>query len=101
MNKYAARDIHSMEIEEVADLHDWGPFLYKPTNGELEAIAYLAGRYEVAEVLYDGFDADVRGYITFDPYMVGDALDREGFDRVPMLSDDTALQRLVWTVPHG
>ena len=36
--------------------------------------------------------------MTIDPVAVSEALAADGIDRVPMLSEDTALARLVWLI---
>jgi hypothetical protein len=101
MDRYTSKKIKKMYIEEVADLSSWGTFMYKPTRGELEALDFIGDRYAITEYLLDNLHEDQVGWITIDPILVQDSLSDEGLDRVPMLSEDSSLQRIIWTIGSG
>lgn len=68
---------------------------YMPTDGEIAALAWLKGRYAVADVLWSAL---LEGAITVEPYDVACALRSEGLNTVPCLDDNTALQRIVFCI---
>lgn len=93
------------EVEPVviADHTGYGDMLYFPTEGEISALQFIGRRCLIAEVLHDSMidygppEEQVTAMI-FDPEEVRRALALEGIDRVPMLSDDTTLQAIVWSI---
>lgn len=86
----------AMDITELAELVSEGPFTYHATQSELLALQWLAGRYTVVEVLLEAVQWNEALHI--DPIDVAEALADEGLDRVPCLSEDTALARIVWAI---
>lgn len=85
----------NMPLAKLCDLVAYGEFLYKPTKVELDALECIGHRYQISGLLLACTD---QGYITINPPDVLLALDDDSLDRVPMLSDQTALQRVVWAV---
>lgn len=96
-----SNDVEEADITELADVVSV-PFLYEAEEDELRALEFIGRKYEVIDELlnsyrYDSY-GDFTGQILIDPFQVGIALAAEGLDRVPMLSDDTALQRIIWAI---
>tara|TARA_R100000654_G_scaffold38108_2_gene63796 strand:+ start:259 stop:576 length:318 start_codon:yes stop_codon:yes gene_type:complete len=73
---------------------------YHPTADEVDAIEFIGARYAVSSVLLSGMELqeDDTYRMTICPLDVSEALAADGIDRVPMLSEDTALARLVWLI---
>lgn len=71
---------------------------YHPTASEVRALEFASDRYDITALLIDGLEEQEDGsyLLRFVPWDVYQALEGDGIDRVPMLSDETALQRLVW-----
>lgn len=97
-----SNDVEEADITELADVVSEAPFLYVAEEDELRALEFIGRNYEVINELLDGYRydsyGDFTGHILIDPFQVGIALAAEGLDRVPMLSDDTALQRIIWAI---
>lgn len=101
------QDPDAVEAEVVADITGLGDFLYIPTDGELEWLWFVRGNYEIADVLENMLvelenpdpSSDEQVQVMFvDPMEISMALAREGFDRAPMLSEDTMLQKIIWVI---
>ena len=92
----------AMDITELADLVSSAPFWYRLTEDEAEALPEFGGRYYIIDCLLDAIKndpidiADV--WLLIEPCAVSAALTNDGLDRVPMLSENTALARIVWTI---
>lgn len=72
---------------------------YLLTDEEVGAIEWIGDRYAVASYLHDALYTGMSGsWLDIDPYAVAEALASDGVDRVPCLSEDTALAVLVWTI---
>lgn len=86
-----------MDVTELADLvsEAYEGLAYVPTEGERGALAWIGDRYTVVSVLVDSIDDDT-GVMMINPEAVCIALKSEGVDRVPCLSEDTALALLAW-----
>ena len=76
---------------------------YHPTADEVDALDFIGARYTVSAVLLSWMELqeDDTYRLTIDPMAVSEALAADGVDRVPMLSEDTALARLVWLIGPG
>lgn len=70
---------------------------YRPTTHELQALQVIANNYQIARVIADTYDED-SNTLQLDAPTVALALAKGGHDRVPMLSEDSALQRIVWCI---
>lgn len=92
-----ADSVLDMDVTLLADRVCEGPFTYRPTEDERAALGWVGERYGVVQVLCDAYDEDAN-LLTIDPEDVRDALTADGLDRVPMLAEDTALQRIVWCI---
>ena len=90
-------DVLEMDITELADIVSEGRFCYEPTQEEGRALQWIGRAYHVTDVLLSCDTIDDR-LMLIDPRHVSCALTNDGLDRVPMLSDDTALQRIVWCI---
>lgn len=73
---------------------------YHPTDDEVDALDFIGARYDVSLLLLASMELqkDDTYRMTIDPVAVSEALTADGIDRVPMLSEDTALARLVWLI---
>lgn len=103
--RYSSDDILAMDIEAVAELCEPWPaqWLYTLTEGEAGWLRWAADRYAVATAILDASEEDDNGEITLtidDDLIaeIGEALVDDGTDRASCLSDDTALQRIVWCI---
>jgi hypothetical protein len=85
----------AMPIEKLCDMLAYGEFLFKPTQAEAQALQFIGERYEISSLLLSCIHDE---HIQINPPDVLLALDDDSVDRVPMLSDDTGLQRVVWAV---
>tara|TARA_Y100000593_G_scaffold94790_1_gene196044 strand:- start:457 stop:771 length:315 start_codon:yes stop_codon:yes gene_type:complete len=88
------------DITELADDVSAAPFRYQLTDGERDALAWIGNRYTIAQILADGLQESDEGacYLEINPFDVAEALAADDVDRVPCLSDETALQRIVWAI---
>lgn len=87
------------DAEAIADLSERDRLLYLPTEEEIQALAWLEGRYDSAAAIFDSYDAET-GTIEIpvqDLYQltIGDGGDA---GTIPCLCTNTALARLVWCV---
>lgn len=93
----------SEEIENAEDLYELQdsfassaiPFKYQMTEGELQWLDFVRGRYAIADWIQSNLDNN--GILTFNcPFAMSAALneDSPGWCKAVMLSDETALQRL-------
>ena len=65
---------------------------YRLTDGELDWLDFVGGRYSIADHIEDNM---VEGVYTMDSHGLGEALDETGmFPKAVCLSDDTALQAI-------
>jgi hypothetical protein len=90
-----ADTIRTAPIEWVADLSCRDTVRYAATDDEVAAIRWLGNRYAISAYLLSTLDD---GVFAIDPMDLVDALREDGVDRVPCLSDETSLQRLVWAM---
>lgn len=97
--------ILAMDVETVAFLCEPYPaqWRYQLSEGELGWLDWIGDRYSVAVVIRAALDRpdDGPAVLTVDDDLVmeiGEALADDGADRAPCLSDDTALQRIVWCI---
>ena len=92
-----ADQVLNIDITELADRVSEAPFTYHATADELSALAWIGDRYTVSTVLRDAVDDDTNT-INIDPWDVSEALTADDIDRVPCLSEDTALARIIWAI---
>tara|TARA_R110002020_G_scaffold6340_5_gene26705 strand:- start:303 stop:638 length:336 start_codon:yes stop_codon:yes gene_type:complete len=90
-------DVLEMDTTELADIVGHGRFCYEPTPDEGRALEWIGRAYHVVDVLISCGGIEDR-FMLISPRNVAIALLNDGVDRVPMLSDDTALQRIVWAI---
>lgn len=102
---YSSEQILDMDITELADMATGmsGEWRYTLTDGEAGWLRWAADRYDVAHVIMGEAEEDDPGTVTLTidcntADMIGEALADDGVDRAPCLSDDTALQRIVWCI---
>tara|TARA_R100000353_G_scaffold28972_1_gene24108 strand:- start:66 stop:359 length:294 start_codon:yes stop_codon:yes gene_type:complete len=91
---HTSKAIEAMSIDDLESVIDG--MLYRPTDAEVEALQWIGDRYHVSEHLLSYLDSD--GVLTLSASCIGEALREDGVDRVPCLSDDSQLQRLVWLI---
>lgn len=96
----------SQQILEAEDLYQlqesfcaFGiPFKYQLTEGEIGWLDFVLGKYEIASLIKENIDE--QGIVTFnDRGLLHQALVDDGVwcaSKAPMLSDDTALQKLIF-----
>ena len=90
-----------MDVTELGDLAtETCELVYLLTSEEVQALAWLGDRYSISELLLDHTEEQEDGSVILrvDPFDVSDALDADGVDRVPCLSEDTALARFIWVI---
>ena len=97
---FTSRSILRADASTLADMLDDDMISYLPTLDEVKALVFIGNRYAVSALLLDhmGELPDGAPYIEVAPWQVAEALAEDGVDRVPMLSDETALQRMVWAI---
>jgi hypothetical protein len=90
---YTSEEILGMETEEVCGLFE-GNVTYKLTEGEIEWANFVKGNYSIAEHILE--NANDENIIELDSYEFSKVLDgdNKGAGMAPMLSEDSALQRL-------
>mgnify|MGYP003634298435 CR=1 FL=1 len=91
----------AMDVTDLADeLTEACSVRLTLTDAEVAALRFLGDLYTVSWLLSAGLETDDDGNTstTFSPYDIGEALRDEGIDRVPCLSNDTGLQRVVWAI---
>jgi len=97
---HTSKGIEAMSLDDLETTLEQtvysGGMLYRPTADEIKALQWVGDRYNVSEHLLSYLDSD--GVLTLSASCIGDALREDGVDRVPCLSDDTQLQRLVWMI---
>jgi hypothetical protein len=104
---YTSAEILAMDVTALADiLCESDHFLYRLTEGEAGWFGFVDGRYAIADAIYyarvdmdpieEGTVIDVGGCGGY--AAIRQALTDDGTDRATMLSDDTALQRIVWII---
>ena len=92
------------DITQLADVVSESPFIYFPTNGEVDALNWIGDRYAIASLLFDNLEdsggdwGNIRYQIKIDPMEVKEALSADGVDRVPCLDESTALARIIWAI---
>jgi len=82
-------------IEDLAALSEQGILIYHPTVDEMNALK-IGHRYESVKYLLSVFNDDFT--LTINVVNLSNSLNIEAFEKVPMLSHETALARLAWAV---
>lgn len=76
-----------------------GTFKYLLTPDELDWLKFIGGRYAIADVINDASQATEHGLLwEVDTTDVAKALYDDGVVMAPCLSEDCALQRLIWFI---
>ena len=94
-------EVLAADCTDLADRVSEACFIhYQPTADEVDALDFIGARYDVSLLLLASLrrQEDDTYCLTIDPLDVSEALTADGIDRVPMLSEDTALARLVWLI---
>ena len=97
-------EVLEADITQLADVVSESPFVYFPTNGEVDALDWIGERYAIASLLFDNLEdsgegwGDIRYQIEIDPIKVQEALVADGVDRVPCLDESTALARIIFAI---
>ena len=98
MKIYSSKEI--LEMDELYELQDTFlsggcPFQYEMTDGEIEYLSFVRGRYCIADWIDKNLDGTI---LTFDsPFSLSKAINDDGMpNKAVMLSDDTALQKLIF-----
>lgn len=100
VRSFTSAQILDMDVTALAALFEHGEaIIYESTDAEGGALRFIGHRYEIAHYLIQATDED--GAITIEPHEVQEALASEGLDRVPLLSEDTALARIIWVIGDG
>lgn len=86
--------VNAADVTALAGHVGEGTIRYRLTDAERGALAWIGDRYAVARAIR--LETDNDGIATLDPDVIAACLRVEGLDRVPCLSDATALQRIVW-----
>jgi len=94
---YTSDEILAMGIEQVADLGEQCQIEYKMTEGELGWLDFVMGKYSIADCIADALDDDT-GIVTIDFMDASRAMDADNANcgKATMLSDNTALQRILF-----
>lgn len=101
MYTYTPAEVLDADATDLAcDLSEGGLFRYLPTDAEVQALRWIGHRYGISGVLLDSLSEGDDGahVMTLCPIEITDTLADDGCDRVPCLPDDTALQRIVWSL---
>lgn len=71
------------------------PFQYRLTEGELEWLSFVRGRYSIADYIDNNRNGDILTFAC--PITLSEVIESDGIPhKAVMLSDDTALQRLIF-----
>ena len=92
MKTYTSKEI--LERDDLYDIHEMDNIQYELTEGELNWLYFVRGKYSIADYLLDTLDEN--RVVTLDTLELSQALDDDcqGFGKGVCLSDDTALQKL-------
>lgn len=92
---YTSKEI--LEANDLYELQEEVVIKYEMTGDELQWLDFVKGRYTIADYLLDNLEENT---VTIDASDVSDALDAdcEGCGKAIMLSDDTALQRILFWI---
>ncbi len=93
---YTTGDLESMPIESFERLTEQHRIRYQLTDDESKALDWLGDRYCISRHLLD--ERDHEGILNIGPDLVSWCLHQDGVDRVPCLSEDTQLARLIWFI---
>ena len=100
---YTSKQIQAMNTDELSRTLEYTAYSYgmqyRPTEDEIEALRWLGDRYYLSEYLLaqlDSYGSD--GVLILTASSIGDALREDGVDRIPCMSDDCQLQRIVWMI---
>lgn len=81
-----------LQSEDLYDLQEKDTFKYRMTAGELEWLAFIDGKYSIADYINDNLENDILSIDTWDMSL---ALEDDNMQpKAVMLSDDTALQKI-------
>ena len=71
---------------------------YALTDGEIEWLRFTRHRYAIADHIRDNSQTDEKGNLvyTVDQYGINEALQADGLENVPMLSEDSTLYAICW-----
>ena len=89
--------LDQMPIEQLESITEPGIITYQLTDGELQWLEWIGGRYSIASLLWDSLDSETQA-VTIDTTEINQALFDDGIDRCPCLTDDSQLNRLVWFI---
>ena len=103
MKIYTSDDLAGMDLEEFESITEQCEIRYRLTEGERGWLDWIGDRYSISAYLFsvlsdDDHPTENPGIITINACDVSDALDDDGVDRAPCLSDETQLQRLIWYI---
>lgn len=92
---YTSEEI--LEADELYEIQEKCVIKYEMTEAELQWLDFVKGRYTIADYLLDNLEENT---VSIDALDVSNALDAdcEGFGKAVMLSDDTALQRILFWI---
>jgi hypothetical protein len=102
MKTYTSGDLQLLEIDEFETITEQCEFKYRLTKDELGWLDFIGDRYAISAYFLENttltLDPETNGIALIDILGVSAALDADGVDRAPCLSEDTQLQRLLWFI---
>tara|TARA_Y100000034_G_C6831255_1_gene375215 strand:+ start:115 stop:441 length:327 start_codon:yes stop_codon:yes gene_type:complete len=100
VNNLTSEMVLSADITELADcLCEANSFRYTLTPDERGWLLWIQLRYAISELIVESLESgEFKAPLVFNSNSqdVNDALKEDDVDRVPCLSEDTALARLIW-----
>ena len=93
---YTSGELEAMDIEAFESLTENHIIRYQLTGDESKALDWLGDRYLISKHLLS--ERDHGDVVSIGPDLISWCLHWDGVDRVPCLSEDTQLARLVWFI---
>lgn len=93
MQTYTSKEILELDIDDMPEV----PLTYEMTEGELQWLDFITGRYCIHDYIMDNLTEGSKLTI-YDIIELSIVLDNDcnGFGKAVMLSDDTALQLILF-----
>lgn len=96
MPEYTSTQI--LESDDLYALIEQDSFTYTLTHGEWRWVEFTKHAYAIAQHIWDSSEEQDNGsmLLTTSAYEISDQLNLDSVDRAPMLSEETALQKICW-----